>query len=248
MEKDELLKRAEELRARCEKQACLCSSVFLSPAECFKLEKWAKNRPDCRIYLYGGNPDCERKAAFFLPFYEGAGDVDFSQYIKAIKIICPYGCPGHRDYMGALLGMGVDRSRIGDIRLDGSSAYVFCLPTVLSHLLSVDKVGRYAVHAEEVSINELLLPELETEERSFTVMSPRLDAVLSGMFRISRTEAAKQISAGNVSLNYEQCLKTDRTVAEADIISLKGAGKGRICGNGGLSRKGRMFINAVIYK
>ena len=248
MEKDELLKRAEELRARCDKQSSVTASTFLSPAESYKLEKWSQNRAECKMHLFGGHDSCERKLAFFLPFYFEPEDVDYSEYIKAIRLSCPYGNPGHRDYMGALLGMGIDRSRLGDIRLSGSDAYVFCLPTVMRHLLSIEKVGRFAVKAKEVSINELELPPLKTEELSFTVMSPRLDAVLSGMFRISRTEASKQISAGNVSLNYEECLKSDKLISEGDILSLRGAGKGKICENGGLSKKGRLFINAIVYK
>ena len=249
MEKeDELLKRAEELRARCDRQNCPVSSVFLSPAESYKVEKWASNRADCKLYLFGGHESCERKLAFFLPEYLEGEDLYFEDYIKVIKISCPYGKPGHRDYMGAVLGMGVDRSRIGDIRLSDSDAYVFCLPTVLSHLLSIEKVGRYAVKAQELPLLNLPLPPIKTEELNFTVMSPRLDAVISGMFRISRTEASKQINAGNVSLNYEECLKTDRIISEGDIISLKGAGKGKICENGGKSKKGRLFINATVYK
>lgn len=248
MEKDELLKRMEELRARCDRESRTTASVFLTPAESYMTEKWSRNRADCKLFLFGGHESCERKLAFFLPFYFSEEDVDYSQYIKAIKLSCPYGNPGHRDYMGALLGMGIDRSRLGDIRLSGQDAYVFCLPTVLEHLLSIEKVGRFAVKAKEISINDLELPPLKTEEMSFTVMSPRLDAVLSGMFRISRTEASKQISGGNVSLNYEECLKSDKLINEGDIISLKGAGKAKICENGGTSKKGRLFINAVVYK
>ena len=83
---------------------------------------------------------------------------------------------------------------------------------------------------------------------NFTVMSLRLDAVCSGMFRISRTEASRQINAGNVSLNYSQCLKTDANVKEGDIISLKGSGKGKLKELGGNSRKGRLFVNCEVYK
>ncbi len=248
MEKDELIKRLEELGERAEKYSSVTDSVFLTPAESYKAEKHFKNRADVKLCMFGGHESCERKKAFFLPFYMETEDVDFSEYIKAIKLSCPFGSPGHRDYMGALLGMGIDRSRLGDIRLSGNDAYVFCMPTVLNHLLGIEKVGRYAVKAQEVSINELLLPEIKTEERSFTVMSPRLDAVLTGLFRISRTEAVKQIAAGNVSLNYEECLKNDKAIAEGDIISLKGAGKAKICENGGMSKKGRLFINTIIYK
>ena len=80
------------------------------------------------------------------------------------------------------------------------------------------------------------------------MMSLRLDAVAAGLFHLSRTEAAKQIAAGNLSLNYAQCLKADCTVKEGDIISLKGRGKGKISGTGGTSRKGRLFVYGEIYK
>ena len=92
------------------------------------------------------------------------------------------------------------------------------------------------------------MKEKKVQEMNFTVMSLRLDALCSGMFRISRTEAARQINAGNVSLNYSQCLKTDANVKEGDIISLRGSGKGKLKELGGNSRKGRLFVNCEVYK
>jgi RNA-binding protein YlmH len=82
---------------------------------------------------------------------------------------------------------------------------------------------------------------------SFTVASPRLDAAVSGLFRISREKAAGHIKFGNVSLNYEACLKPDAQVKAGDIISLRGSGKARIKDFGALSRKGRLFINGEIW-
>ena len=79
-------------------------------------------------------------------------------------------------------------------------------------------------------------------------MSMRLDAIAAGMFHLSRTEAARQIEAGALSLNYEECLKTDKSVQEGDILSLRGAGKGKILGTGGTSRKGRLFVYAEVYQ
>ena len=79
-------------------------------------------------------------------------------------------------------------------------------------------------------------------------MSPRLDAVVAGMFRISRTEAARQISLGMVSINYSLSDKTDTALREGDILSLRGAGKGRITGFGGNSRKGRLYVYTEIYQ
>ena len=69
MENNELLKRAEDLCARCERTASLTSTGFLTPAERYALENWAKRRADCNLVFSGGRPECERTVAFFLPYY-----------------------------------------------------------------------------------------------------------------------------------------------------------------------------------
>ena len=85
------------------------------------------------------------------------------------------------------------------------------------------------------------------KQKSFSVQSLRLDAVAGGLFDLSRTEAARQVEAGTVSLNYEICDRCDAPVHEGDILSMRGKGKGRITGLGGTSRKGRQFVNGEIY-
>ena len=136
----------------------------------------------------------------------------------------------------------------GDIQIKDNVAYLFCLESVARHLLSIEKVGRCGVTAEEVALDAVPAPERVVKAKSFSVQSPRLDAVAAGMFDLSRTECARQIAAGNLSLNYRETLKTDATVKEGDVISLRGAGKGKVTGTGGLSRKGRLFVCAEIWK
>ena len=114
---------------------------------------------------------------------------------------------------------------------------MLCQPSVLRHLLSIDKVGRCGVRAEEIALSELPHKARQSEERSFTLMSLRLDALCSGMFRISRTEAVRQIAAGNVSLNYTECLKGDRSVKEGGHRLAARRGQGRLKELGGSSRK-----------
>jgi RNA-binding protein YlmH len=174
--------------------------------------------------------------------------LDPGEYICAMKLKAYFGQPGHRDYMGALLGMGIGREWLGDIQVEGDTAYVFCMKSVLPHLLTIEKAGRYTVKASQIELSQVPERKIQTESTSFSVMSMRLDAVAAGMFHLSRTEAAKQIAAGNVSLNYSQCLKTDCQIKDGDIISLKGRGKGTVSGTGGTSKKGRLFVYAEIYK
>lgn len=247
MENSELLKRARDLAERCERSGTVCVSGFLSPAEQHELQTRLGYIP-CGLVFHGGGENCERAAAFFLPDYMTEDMLDLSEYLCAMKLKAYFGQPGHRDYMGALLGMGIGREWLGDIQVEGDTAYVFCMKSVLRHLLSIEKAGRYTVKASQVPLEEVPARKVETESLSFSVMSPRLDAVAAGLFHLSRTEAAKQIAAGNVSLNYGQCLKADCIVKEGDILSLKGKGKGSISGMGGTSRKGRLFVYGEIYK
>ena len=247
MENNELIKRARDLAERCERSGVVCATGFLSPAEQYEIQTRLGYIP-CGLVFHGGGDACERAAAFFLPDYMTEGMLDVSEYICAMKLKAYFGHPEHRDYMGALLGMGIGREWLGDIQVEGDTAYVFCMKSVLRHLLSIEKAGRYTVKASQVPLEEVPARKVETESISFSVMSPRLDAVAAGLFHLSRTEAAKQIAAGNVSLNYGQCLKADCIVKEGDILSLKGKGKGSISGMGGTSRKGRLFVYGEIYK
>ena len=154
----------------------------------------------------------------------------------------------HRDYLGAILGLGVRREWVGDILVQDHGAYVFCLPSVAPALLELEQVGRTGVKAAAVELAAVPVPERKVRPVTFTVQSARLDAVVSVMFRLSRTSAAAQIRAGAVHLNYAECLRPDAPVAPGDVLSLRGAGKGSVTEVGGMSRKGRQFVTAELWQ
>ena len=247
MELTELRKRAEDLAARCERSGSVTVTGFLSPAERYELEH-RLHCDGCTLVFRGGAEDCERTMGFFLPDWMEAEALELSEYIRAVKLTAHFGTPTHRDYMGALLAMGIGREWLGDIRVDGDGAYILCRSSVAQHLSGIERVGRVSVTAEEIPLTELPARKIEINEKSFSVMSMRLDAVAAGMFDMSRTECARQITAGSVNLNYSVCLRTDAPIREGDIISVRGAGKGKVSGTGGTSRKGRLFVHAEIYK
>ena len=247
MEHEEILKRALDLARRCEGRGVPANTGFLTPAERYALTHEPALR-EANMVFRGGYPDAERTMAFFLPDWMEEDALELKEYLRALRLKAFFGEPGHRDYMGAILGMGVGREWVGDILVDGPEAIVLCQPSVLRHLLSIEKVGRYGVRAEEIALSEIPVREKHTEERRFTVMSPRLDAVAAGLFHLSRTECARQIALGALSLNYTECLKPDAPVREGDVLSLRGTGKGRVAEIGGSSRKGRLFVTAELYK
>lgn len=247
-EQSDLARRLLDLASRCEKSCCVTNSNFLTPAECMEAERFRLPSDEFRLFLFGGFPECERKIAFFLPFFMSEEDLDTGETLKAVRIKSFFGEPGHRDYLGAILALGIERNRIGDILVSGDTAVVFCMASVVPLLLQeLEKVGRFGVKAEQVPLSEITLPEKKVRIKSFTVKSLRLDAVTGDMFGVSRSMAAELIRFGAVSLNYSVCEKTDAPVKENDVISVRGKGKGKITAVGGRSKKDRLFIEAEIY-
>lgn len=242
----DLLRRLEDLSARCARSGTMTFTPFLTPAEQVSALKWMKHRCECGTLLFGGHETCERKVLFFLP--DWMEEFSPEDYIAALKLEAAFGTPVHRDYLGALLGMGVKREVVGDIWVDGQSATVFCLPSVAEHLASIEQAGRVSLKAKVIPLSAVTAPVLRRRPVSFTVQSPRLDAVCSDLFRISRETAAKQIRLGAAAVNYLPCMKPDASVKEGDVISLKGAGKAQITSVGGQSRKGRLYVHAEVYE
>ena len=245
----ELIRRAEDLASRCSRTAAVTHTGFLTPAESFRLEHWSP-RADCTVLLHGGVSGAERRAAFFLPDWMEAEGFDAGEYLCALEFTARFGSPGHRDYLGAALALGIGREWLGDIYVDGERAWLLCMASQKQNLLlNLDRVGRWGVRGRAVPLAEVPTPVRNCAERVFSVRSPRLDAVCAGMFGLARSAAAEAIAAGLVTLNYSVCLKPDAPVRDGDVLSLRGKGKGEVLDAGSRSsQKGRLFIRTGIYR
>ncbi len=242
-----LLRRMEDLARRCDRSNVLTHSHFLVPAEQAQVLTWHRQGGLPPLVLHGGHEDCERKVAFFLPDYLSPADFDPCEELSALALQASFGTPGHRDYLGALLGLGVQREFVGDLWVKDDTAWVFCLPSVAGRLAELTQAGRITVRARPVAPEQVPSVLRDGTQVRFTLASPRFDAALGSLFRLSRTAAARLIAAGAASLNGLPCLKADAPVAEGDVLSLRGYGKGRLLELGGSSRKGRIFVTALRY-
>ena len=147
----------------------------------------------------------------------------------------------HRDFLGALMGLGIERDLVGDIIPRHGSCDIVLLRDIVPYVLqNLTSAGRASLSLTEI-------PEAEVREAEFrllrdTVASLRLDAVVGCGFGLAREKAAAAIRAGKVSVNSMECLKPDKPVEAGDRISLRGLGKMELSEVGGLSRKGRTQI------
>ena len=244
MERQELQARLRELNSRAQRRGMVGCTGFLTPAE----QQWAL--ADSRqagldgLVLWGGPPQSERKMAFFFPDWADPEDYPYDE-AAGVHLTARFGAPTHRDVLGAVLALGVERHAVGDIAVMGEEAWFIALaPVARLAAQSLERVGRAGVRAELTPWQSVPAPVAETRPVRFTVQSLRLDAAVSGLFRLSRTEAQNAVAAGRVSLNHLECQRADARVAAGDVIALRGAGKGRICACDSLTRKGRVAVEA----
>jgi len=241
-----LLSRMEDLAAKAEKTGS-AASRFLTPAEAQSVQSFYKHKR-VSVTLDGGFDGAERVRAVFLnPDW---GKYERADLFAALKIeYRQQDTLGHRDILGAIMSLGIERDTVGDIVVVGNTATVVCLPELSGYIIeNLSKAGRVGICISEVSLKELLPSQEELEEKTDTVASLRLDAVLCAAFDLSRTKASELISAGSVSLDHQQCLQPSKEVNEGALLSIRGIGRAKLLDIGGTSRKGRIFIRIGRYK
>ena len=149
----------------------------------------------------------------------------------------------HGDYLGALMGLGVRRSVIGDILVSENGADIIVLKEMADYLLqNLVSAGKASITASEIELSELRVPETERKEFSDTVASLRLDAVLASAFRLSRGKAAEAINQGLVFVDHLQATRTDMVVSEGAELVIRHLGKAKLTEVGKRTRKDRIRI------
>jgi len=154
----------------------------------------------------------------------------------------------HRDYLGALLGLGVERDLIGDIYQDGLSAYVFCMEHIAGYFvqnLRQVKHTNVSVTVAE-SIPESIGPHLE--ERQIVAASERLDAVIAKIHHLSRSQSLSLFAGDKVFVNGRQCQTGSYVCKCGDQVSVRGYGKFLYQGMDRVTGKGRYRIRVQIYR
>lgn len=153
----------------------------------------------------------------------------------------------HRDFLGAVLALGIKREAIGDILIGEGKAVLFATDSVAKLILSELKtVGRVGVKAEKGFSGELPSAS-ERIETTATVSSLRVDCILAAICSCSRNTANEWLNEKRVSVNSVICEKATKILAEGDKITVRGKGKFTLKQVNGETRKGRLKITIQKY-
>ena len=246
----------------------VCASAFLNVREQNLVKTALESDGSFCFSFFGGYSDFERGALLCFPEYMSYSDFMCSGYVAAegdnlpqisklssdfitlVKISCSsFTSLTHRDYMGSLLGLGIERSAIGDIIVNGEhEAYAFILRRMLPYITSeLKSVGRSPVKVVECALSEGARIKQNLRVIDVVSTSLRLDCVVSSLTGISREKSKSMISSALIEHNYFSKAKPDTEVSSSDIISVRGYGKFRILDTDTKTTKGKFRIKAAKY-
>lgn len=247
MENDDLLrKRLAELYARSSSRACYTHSDFLSLAGQSLIDRTAVSSGEC--VLCGGYDSAERRIAFF-------GSEKTCGYEQKLPIACvkiePRGAAfaddlTHRDFLGALMSLGIKREALGDIVVLDNCGYLFCLNSMAGYIVENLTNSKHTA----LTCSEIPLPDFASQlpdETTVNIASERIDALIAAVFKLSRTSAQSLMASGSVFVNGREEQSGSFAPRDGVIISVRG--KGRFLYEGILrqTRKGRLCARVRIY-
>ena len=218
-------------------------SDFLDEGE---IETVKLERLDLGGFFFGGFEGAKRKVLGFFPDWYERDNTDFP--ITVVEIIKKGDKDlSHRDYLGTVMGLGLERRKTGDIIVTDQGAYVFVIEDVASLVLGIEKVSNCGVKTRTVEFSDLVIPEPEYKIIETVAASMRLDSILSGTLKLSRKNTADFIKSGRCMVNHRVIERNDFSIKEGDTLSLRGFGRYEFLSVDGETRSGRLHIKIKKY-
>lgn len=246
---DELLKkRLIDLANAADRRGIVAFTDFMNLNELNIFHSCVKEFSFVQYELFGGYEHAERQIAAFIP---DALSYSYDFPIVSLKIR-PLQKKfaeelGHRDYLGSLLNLGVDRCKIGDILVGDKEAVFFCESSIAPFLKQeLTRVKHTPVLVEEAALDEIQVIERKEIVRG-TVSTVRLDSVISVALKASRSSLVSLIEEGKVFVNGRLVTSNGYQLKEGDLISVRGAGRFRLLTMGGQTKKGRSVVEIEKY-
>jgi photosystem II S4 domain protein len=200
---------------------------FLSPPEYVEIQQAFSRLTEVHLVAWGGYPQAERQR---LAIARSELPLDPSQVdVAALEIAGNFlfDLATHRDFLGAILGTGIVRDKVGDIIVLGErGAQAVVVPDMVDFLeMNLKQVRSVPVKTQRIELSELKVREPKKKEMTTVEASLRLDAIASAGFGMSRSKMADLIEAGDVRVNWKEINSASYAVKDGDLIAIRGKGR-----------------------
>ena len=250
-ENDLLIAKVLDKKKICNSKNKITYTDFLNEKEQRVIEKNVRLE---NAFFYGVNENADRKILVFYPekLTEELARKSLKSVLSGIRIILKndqIGTYGHKNYLSALIKIGIDRGKIGDILVDDYGADIITFDINKEFIKqSLSELTRFRkADIEIISINEIKEKIDRFEESTIIVASMRIDNIVAELAGCSRSNADEYIDNERVLVNYETVLKGSKSVDEGDIVTIRGKGKFIIDGLVRNTRNNRFVIKVSKY-
>lgn len=255
-EKDDkiLLAQVSDKIEMCENRNKIEHTDFLDLAQTSIVQNHIDKLNIKNYMTYGGFEQAERKMFIIYPekFNSEVVEKNLSTIVKIVRIQLPEDLKGkyaHRDYLGAVVKLGIKREKIGDIVVDNDGADIIVDKDVSKFLLEnlgdLTRFSKSVITIEE--IENLRTVEVRREERDIIVSSLRMDNVISELARCSRNKAHDIINMERVFVNFQCETKKTKQIKTGDMITIRGKGRFYIKELVGQTKSGRTIVKIEKY-
>lgn len=216
---------------------------YLNPRERFIVESLTGGT-DLLVDAYGAYDDAERMRVLLYPNYYVPEREDYAVTVFNVNYASKFVTLGHKDVLGSLMSLGIDRSKFGDIRLNEEIVQFAVVGELKDYIIAnLTSIGKSKVTVTELVEREELSASTETwiEEMNI-VSSMRLDAVVAALLTISRQKAASLIHGDKVRVNWASQNEPALELYEADILSIRGSGRFKVIAIEGRTKKDKVRL------
>ena len=243
------MKRLTELANKAYSNSQYLFTSFLSMSELdlyYQIEREISYVP---VTMFGGTKDCERVMLRF-------GSEELCGYEEPFPITCIEIAPmiekfgevlSHRDYLGALMNLGIERSTLGDIIIIEKTAYLFCTekmaPYILENLSQIRHTHVRCKIAEQVPESTIT----KMERKNCLVSSERADSVIAKLYNMSRSQGVELFRAKKVFINGRLNENNSGMLRPGDRVSVRGYGKFLYQGTAYETKKGKLSVEVDVY-
>lgn len=241
-------KRLIDLSKQAERKGIVLFSDFLNLNE-LNIYHQSEKFFETKTESFGGVPYAERQIIAFIP------DALCYEWTYPIAVLCikpayPKFAEklGHRDILGAIMKLGVERSKLGDIIIGDGVYYLLCEEGIAQYFIeNLDKIRHTVVKLEKCSAESLTIQQ-DFEEKDGIITSNRLDSVIACVHKMSRNQSLELFRQEKVYVNGRLVQNVTYTCHEGDIVSVRGYGRFIYVSEHGATNKGRLKFKYNLYK
>lgn len=250
-EKDmrQLKKRLLELAEKSYDRSIYTYTPFLSLSQQQVFHAIADEVSYAGYTMEGGAPVCERKIIRF-------GASENLGYEEPFPIVCLKMQPlmskfadnlTHRDFLGAIMNLGIERAAIGDIFVQGKSGILFCQESIAPYLLENLHQVKHTNITCRITEDTAALQTAEPNEVMITVLSVRIDSVIAKLYHISRSQSLDLFHSGRIFVNGILTENNSYQLKKDDTVTVRGYGKFIYYGLSGETKKGKERISVGMF-